>query len=171
MIRVSSRAHKPFYRFVIDQYGCQANSAQHKEHLDSIKRWPDAPEEKDFIYWFYAHIYREHITDREKPRNYIHMKTYEQAERISWPVSCFLEENLSSLVADRMIWYGYDALDLSRERDKMLARDKLEEDRSFINLMCSELYIFNKLMTTQSPATDEITRYFRDFKINKHIPL
>ena len=21
-----------------------------KEHLDSIKRWPDAPEEKDFIY-------------------------------------------------------------------------------------------------------------------------
>lgn len=42
-----------------------------------------------------------------------------------------------------MIWYGYDALDLGRERDEMFARDKLEENRRFVNLMCSELYIFN----------------------------
>lgn len=27
-----------------------------KEHLDLIKRWPDAPEEEDFISWFYKHI-------------------------------------------------------------------------------------------------------------------
>lgn len=60
-----------------------------EEHLDSIKRWPDAPEGKDFIYWLYAHMCREHITDREKLGDYIHMKTYKQAERISWP------ENLS----------------------------------------------------------------------------
>lgn len=56
-----------------------------KEHLDSIKRWSDAPEEKDFIFWFYTHICKEAITDGEKPGDYTHMKTYEQAERISWP--------------------------------------------------------------------------------------
>lgn len=142
-----------------------------KEHLDSIKRWPDAPEEKDFIYWFYAHICKEDITDRERPGDYIHMKTYEQAERISWPVSFFLGENLSSLKAHQMIWYGFEPLDLSRERDEMLARDKLEEDRRFINLMCSELHMFNKLITTQPPATDEVTRYFRDFDTSQYIPL
>ena len=79
-----------------------------KDHLDSIKRWPDAPEENDSIYWLYAHICKEDITDREKPGDYIHMKTYEQFVRISWPVSFFLEENLSSLKAHKMIWYGYE---------------------------------------------------------------
>lgn len=64
-----------------------------REYLDSIKRWPDAADEKDFIYCFHAHICKEGITGREKPGDYIHIKTYEQVEKISWPVSFFLEEN------------------------------------------------------------------------------
>lgn len=36
-----------------------------KEHLDSIKHWPDAPDEMDFIYCFQAPICEEGITDRE----------------------------------------------------------------------------------------------------------
>lgn len=48
-----------------------------------------------------------------------------------------------------MIWYGYVTLDLSRERDEMLAGVKVEKDRRFINLICSELYMFNKLLTIQ----------------------
>lgn len=61
-----------------------------------------------------------------------------------------------------MTGYGYESLNLSRERDEMLARDKLEEGRRFRSLICSELHIFNKLMTIQPPASDEITLYFRD---------
>ena len=142
-----------------------------REHLDSIKRWPDAPAEKDFISWFFAHTSKEAITGGEKPGDYVHMMTYEQADRISWPVSVFLEENLSAFEAHRMIWYGYDILDLSRECDEMLAKDKLEEDRIFINLMCIELFTFNKCIKTQPPATDEITRYFIDFESKEHISL
>lgn len=70
-----------------------------------------------------------------------------------------------------MIWYGYNVLDLSRESDKMLARDKIEEDRIFINLVCTELDIFNKCITIQPPATDEITRYFRDLETKEYISL
>ncbi len=52
----------------------------------------------------------------------------------------------------------------------MLARDKLEEDRRFINPMCSELYFFNNFVTTQPSATDEITRHFGGFGTNQRIP-
>ncbi len=83
----------------------------------------------------------------------------------------FLEENLASLMANRGIWYEYGSFDLSRERDEMLARDKFEEDRRFISLMCSELYFFSKFVTTQLSATDEITSYFRGFWTNQRIPL
>lgn len=56
-----------------------------RECLDSIKRWPDAAEEKDFIYYFHAHICKEGITGREKPGDYTHMKTYEQVEKLAGP--------------------------------------------------------------------------------------
>ena len=102
---------------------------------------------------------------------FIYMKTYEQAEKISWRVSVFIEENLSTLKAGQMIWYGYDILDLNRESDEMLGRDKFEEDRVFINLVCTQLNIFNKCITIQPPATDEITRYIRDFETKEHTSL
>lgn len=38
-----------------------------KEHLDSIKRWSDAPKEKDFIARFFANTCKEAITGGEKP--------------------------------------------------------------------------------------------------------
>ena len=129
------------------------------------------PKGQDFISWFFAHISEQAITGGEKPGDYVHMMTYEQAGRISWPVSAFLEEKLSTFKARRMIWYGYDILDLSRECDEMLARDKLEEDRIFINVMCIELFTFNKCIKIQPPATDDITRYFIDFESKEHISL
>lgn len=92
------------------------------------------------------------MTGREKPGDYVHMQTYEQAEKISWTVFFFPQENLSNLKAHQMVWYGYECLNLSRERDEMLTTDKLEEDRRFINLLCSELHMFNKLMTIQPPT-------------------
>ena len=70
-----------------------------------------------------------------------------------------------------MLSYGYDVSDLGKNADEMPARDKLEEDRIFINLMCLELHIFIRVMTIQPPATDEISRYFRDIETEQHFHL
>ena len=92
------------------------------------------------------------MTGRQKPGDYVHMQTYEQAEKISWPVFFFPQENSSNLKAHQMVWYGYECLNLSRERDEMLTTDKLKEDRRFINVLGSKLHIFNKLMIIQPPT-------------------
>ena len=88
-----------------------------------------------------------------------------------FPFPFSLEENLSAIKAHQKIWYVYHILDSSRECDEMSASDKLEEHRIFISLICTKLYMSNKCITFQPPATDEITRYFMDSETKEHISL
>lgn len=63
-----------------------------KEHLDSIKRWPDATEEKDLIYWLYRHVYSESI-------GVMFTLNLRVSRENQWAGSLLLEENIPSLMA------------------------------------------------------------------------
>ena len=142
-----------------------------EDHLAMMKRWPDAPEEQNFIYWLYAHICRSDITKRERPQAHINMETYEEAERVSWPVCSFLDDWLAGLHSHQLVFMKQGELDFSRERSCMQPREKLEEDRLYIGIMASQFHNAAKLQLEFPPAIDEITRAFRDVGRTREIPL
>ena len=129
------------------------------EHLDLIKRWPDAPPESNLILWVYLHLGGS-LDSPQNPDDLINMETYEEAERVSYPVHHFLEQWLDGLQPHRLTFLRRFAVDLSQERSKMTAREKVEEDGHYATIMATQLHNVAKLRLDFPPATDDLTREF-----------
>ncbi|KAK4692795.1 hypothetical protein P7C71_g4476, partial [Lecanoromycetidae sp. Uapishka_2] len=144
-----------------------------KDHLVMIKQWPDAPDEEDFIYWVYAHICRDKVNDREDPDDVINMKTYEQAELVSWPAYIYLQDWITNLSLTQLSFFeAQTRKGLSRGSSDMDPREKLEHDRVFINIMASQMHNAGIMQLNFPPAIDEVTRAFGSiWKTGKKLPL
>ena len=141
-----------------------------EEDLDLIRKWDDAPSESDLIHWVYAHTCQE-INKREKPDDLINMETYKEAERISWPVQCMLDNWMRRLEFHRLSMMRQKPLVSSKDHWQMEPREKLEEDERFINCFASEVHNAGILQVPFPPAIDEVSRALGEVHKTKKIPL
>ncbi len=142
-----------------------------EDHLLMIKRWPDAPEEKNFIWWFYCHICEGDPLKREQPDDDINVELYDEAQLVCLPVQYFLQDWLASLNPRQLVFMKCSKLDVNRERSSMQPREKLGEDELFLNAMASQFHNAAKLQLEFPPAIDEISRAFRKVETDGTIPL
>ena len=88
------------------------------------------------------------------------MSTYEEVERVSYPVFCFSEEWSATLRPHKLTVMKRSTIDLIKERCDMNSREKLEGDEFFVMSITNQLQNAAKLQLQLPLAMDDLTREF-----------
>lgn len=130
-----------------------------EDHWEVIAKLPGAPEEGNYIWWFYCLICSDDPTWRERPSDGINMKTYDEAEQVCLPAKLWIDFWSNNTIRHDLNLYAGRAL--SFNRSNMSGREKYAEDGVFIIQMAEQFHNFALLNLEFPPAVDEVTRSFR----------